>query len=74
MSSPLPFLQDKAQVGVAVEHRGEAPENHGLMSCADELLRAIEAKDRKGVMMALANAFDLLDSMPHEEGPHEGDE
>lgn len=70
----LPFLEDSKNVGVAVEHRSEGPENHGLMLAADELIKAVERKDRKGVAMALANAFELLDSMPHEEGPHEGDE
>lgn len=69
MPSPLVFLKDKKQAGVVTEHRSEseAPENHGLMVCARELMAAIEKKDYKGVAMALENAFMLLESGPHEE-------
>lgn len=73
MSSPLPFLKDKKpQAGVIVEHRSESDskENHGLAAAAMELLKAIESKDAKGIAMALRCAFELLDSEPHEEGPH----
>lgn len=71
MSSPLPFLKEKTQAGVVAEHR-ESPETPaGLMAVSDELIQAIESKDAKGVAMALQNAFYLLDSEPHEEGPHE---
>ena len=73
MAGPLAFLQDQKIQAGAMDAKGPQ-ENHGLMACADELIKAIKAEDRKGVMMALASAFDLLDAMPHEEGPHEGGE
>lgn len=67
------FLNKKPQTGIAIEHRSEtdSPDNHGLLAAASELLAAVESKDAKGVALALQNAFELLDSMPHEEGPHE---
>jgi hypothetical protein len=69
MSSPLPFLKEKPQTGVvAVEHRESGPENHGLLAAATELLRAIEAKDAKGVAMAFQNAFELLESSSLDDG------
>lgn len=39
-------------------------------ACAKDLLRAIEMKDIKGIASALYDAFSIMDSEPHEEGPH----
>lgn len=74
MGNPLPFLQQDQQPGVLSEHRSDSKENHGLIAVAHDLLKALESKDIKGVANALSNAFELLDSMPHDEGPHEGNE
>lgn len=75
MPNPLPFLHDKKETGVAVEHRMGPEEDPGILAVADDLISALARKDRKGVAMALRSAFELLDSMPHEEGPHlEGEE
>lgn len=71
MSSPLPFLQDRdgAAGGVIGEVQMVDP---GIYSAAFELIKALESKDPQAVASALKNAFELLDSQPHEEGPHLG--
>jgi hypothetical protein len=68
--SPIPFLtEERKQTGVVTEHRSEKGRemNPGLQAAAEELLKAVESKDAKGVALALENAFYLLESMPHEE-------
>lgn len=80
----LPFLQPKRVAGVIVERRkpdggpemqgAEGDENQGLMSCAEELIRAVHSKDPHAVSAALRSAFEILDSEPHEEGPHLNEE
>lgn len=68
----LPFLKPKPVAGLIVEHRkpdGSTPESHsednadhGLMACAEDLIRATHAKDAKGVADAFRAAFQILDS------------
>lgn len=48
----------------------ESNENNGLVSCAQDLLKAIEMKDPKAMADAMKAAFQILDSEPHVEGPH----
>jgi hypothetical protein len=43
-----------------------------LEVAAEELLFAIEKKDTKAIAAALRAAFELCDSEPHFEGPHNG--
>lgn len=77
MPSPLPFLtEERKQTGVVTEHRSEKGKkmNPGLEAAAEELMRAVESKDAKGVALALENAFYLLESMPHEEAEEEEEE
>jgi len=55
----------------------EKPESDGMdgvKEAAKELIAAVHAKDESAVAMALKNAFEILDSMPHEEGPHPEDD
>lgn len=76
----LPFLRPKSQVGVIVaqrkpdgekEEKGmEGQEDSGLMSAAEDLIRAIHAKDSSAVAEALRAAFELCDAEPHYEGEH----
>lgn len=77
----LPFLKHKeaaASSGLIVKSRqpDEKPEEDqddpaaAIKSCAQELIRAVHAKDVDGTANALKDAFDILESMPHEEGPH----
>lgn len=79
----LPFLKPKAVAGLIITHRkpdgskeeqhSEGNEDQGLEIAAEDLIRAIHAKDGKNVVSALKAAFEILDSMPHEEGPHDDD-
>lgn len=74
----LPFLKDKKEASVAVpsdtvkRDPDEPNEEFDMLeSAADELIAAIHAKDSKAVASALRSAFQIADSEPHEEGPHE---
>ena len=78
----LPWLkQDKKVAGLIVEMRKpdggleetaqEDSEDTGIESCAQDLIKAVEGKDAKAVAQALKSAFEILDSQPHSEGPHE---
>lgn len=42
----------------------------GLEACAQDMMDAIIKRDSKALAMAMKDMFDMLDSMPHEEGPH----
>ena len=82
----LPFLKKKIapQAGIIVKTRApDKPDeveqdqddsSAAIESCAGELIRAIQANDVKGAAMALKDAFDILESMPHDEAePHSYD-
>lgn len=80
----LPFLKRKdSQIGgVIVKHRkpDETPQaedqddpSAAIHACAHDLMKALEAKDVAGIAEALHSAFEILDSQPHLEGPHEDD-
>lgn len=72
----LPFLKPKKQIsGTAVEYRkpddeGKEADMRGVEMAMEELCRAKDKQDYKGMARALKAAFEILDSMPHEEGPH----
>lgn len=77
----LPFLKNKDKYGPGLMVKTRAPDqkpqdeqedNHSMAieACAHELIAAIHAKDVKSVAEALKDAFEILDSMPHEEGEH----
>lgn len=48
----------------------EDTESLAIESCAMELIMAVHLKDIKAVAEALKNAFNILESMPHEEADH----
>lgn len=48
----------------------EGEDYGGIETCAEDLLKAIEKKSVSGIAEALTSAFEILDSEPHEEGPH----
>jgi hypothetical protein len=53
------------------ERLGEEGETDvGLMSAAEDLIRAVHAKDAQAVADAMKAAFEIMEEMPHEEGPH----
>ena len=71
----LPFLQKvKPQTGVVTQIRKpdqEQPEeDHAMTACAQDLLEAIQANDRKALASALRAMFEILESEPHHEGEH----
>lgn len=41
-----------------------------IESCAREMIDAFKLDDHKALAAALRAAFEILDSEPHEEGPH----
>lgn len=77
---PLPFLKPKRQESGlimavrtpdgSIEKTGQEGEDHALEACAEDALRAIHSKDIKAYAAAIRAAFEILDSEPHEEGPH----
>lgn len=77
----LPFLKNKqaSVAGLIMKTRDpdekqdvEGPDeaSAAIESCAQELIRAVHARDVKAVADALEDAFSILDSMPHVEGEH----
>lgn len=76
----LPFLKKKeasGSSGLLIKTRtpDEKPEveedqddsSAAIESCAAELIRAVHARDTKAVASAMQDAFEILESIPHEE-------
>lgn len=84
----LPMFDHKKTVSLIMQKRkGEtgftsepneiqAPNSHeGLEAAAEDLIAAVESKDKRAVAAALKSAFEICDASPHDEGPHtNGDE
>lgn len=76
----LPFLvkTKKQDAGVITEHRpsDHEPEGHdeAMDAAAKDVLDAVSSNDIKRLSKALHAAFEIYDSMPHEEGPHTNDD
>ena len=52
----------------------ESPkENYGLMACAEDFLRAVEAKNPSQIAKAFQDMFDVCESQPHQEYNHDED-
>jgi len=75
----LPFLQPKKIQSVimaarkpegSIELQPEEAEASDLEMAAEELIRAVHAKDVKAVTAAIQACFELCDAMPHVEGEH----
>jgi hypothetical protein len=74
---PLPFLKPQrrdAAVMIAerkpdgnIKENADADGDQGLQAAAADMLRAIAAKDDKGLAEAFRAAFEILESQPHEE-------
>jgi hypothetical protein len=75
----LPFMikPKKQDAGVIMEHRSPDQEPSGqdeaIEAAAKDVMEAINSNDIKRLGKALIAAFQIADSMPHEEGPHEGE-
>lgn len=70
----LPFLNKKDQkmsAGVIVKQREpdypEEDKDAPIDACSQALIKAVQAQDVKGVSAALQDAFEILESIPHEE-------
>lgn len=74
----LPFLKrsQEASASAPVESVTRDSDHEedfdDLEVAAEDLLFAIEKKDAKAIAAALRAAFQLFDSEPHTEGPHNG--
>jgi hypothetical protein len=76
----LPFLKSRKLAQVIIARKkpeggiepmhAEDEQDPALMSAADDLISAVHMKDSKAVADALQAAFEICDSMPHEEGQH----
>lgn len=81
----LPILKKKYNAGLIVETRkpdADKPQDNkddkgsrdaAIKSCADRLIQGIHNNDSNMVASAIRDAFDILESMPHEEGEHKSD-
>lgn len=79
----LPFLEPKKMASTimmkmkknspeAIAEEGEmAPE---IMSAAEDLISAVHSKSVEATAKALQAAFEIMDSMPHVEGEHLGED
>lgn len=75
----LPFLKPEkmrgmvvAQVGPKGEMKEEPQEpDYAMEAVAEDLIRAVHAKDARAVVMALEAAFAIQEVRPHEEYEHE---
>lgn len=82
----LPFLKKDKVGGVLVAHINKNGKevglsteqdmddqdmmSDGLEECAQELIAAIVKRDSKAVASILRDMFQIMDALPHEEGPH----
>lgn len=77
----LPFLKQKRESGVIMRVRSpdgisseqsseDSNSDEGLMMAAEDICKGVESKDYKRIAAAFRAAFEILDSQPHEEGPH----
>ena len=80
----LPFFKPRKSAGVMVssvkmngekgEEHMEGEEDQGLMAASEELIRAVRQGDVEACARAWRAGFQILDSEPHEEGPHTNEE
>jgi hypothetical protein len=76
----LPFLKERHQGAAAsvetIERKPDEPEESddydSLVSAMEELHAALHIRDYQGAAEIFRSAFELLDSEPHQEGPHIG--
>lgn len=73
----LPFLKKNREASASAppdsirrEPDDEADSYDSLHSAAEDLLKAVESKNIKGIAEAIRAAFELCESSPHEEGEH----
>lgn len=73
----LPFLKHSKEASVSgpvevkMRESDQESDYDMLESAAEDLISALHSKDVKAVASALRAAFQIYDSEPHDEGPHE---
>lgn len=78
----LPFLKKRPVAGLIMEYRkpdgfsDKAPteedqSDQGLTSCAEAAIRAVHAKDAAALAKAWQDAFEIMESRPHDEAGSE---
>lgn len=82
----LPFLKKRQETGISgiiqktrepdeTSETADQPDSKAaIKSAAKALIEAIHSRNVDGVADAIQNAFDIADSLPHEEGPHINEE
>lgn len=70
LSSGTPTRVRKPDEKPADEQKDSS--NPGMEAVASDLLRAFEQKDIKHIALALSSAFQIYESMAHEEGSSDG--
>lgn len=80
----LPYLKKRQVAALIVKNRhpngnideldNSEPVEDGLEACAKDMISAYDAKDSRQLAQALRNAFELLESEPHEEVSHNNEE
>ncbi len=78
----FPFMRDKNRSAAGVIMKARNPDEKptpseveddpkaAIKACAKDLISAIHSQSVDRVAEALQSAFEILDSQPHEEGPH----
>jgi hypothetical protein len=75
-SCMIPYLKRTKEAAASgpvesIKRESDDGEDYDVLeSAAEDLINAVHAKDVKAAAAAIRAAFDLCDSMPHEEGPH----
>jgi len=76
----LPFLKaQRKDGGIATVYRksdekpepSEMTDDSGLEAVAEDLLRGVHSHDKKLIVASLKAMFEIMESEPHHEGPHE---
>lgn len=72
----LPFLKQSQEASASspietITRDHDDGEFDEMEMAAEDLCDAVHAKDYKRVAEALKAAFEICDSQPHDEGPHE---
>ena len=44
--------------------------SEGMLTACEDIIAAVNSKDAGRLMSALQSAFEMMEEMPHEEGPH----
>lgn len=65
-------FQDQ-NIKAAEQDEDKDSQSIAIESCAEELIKAVHSRDVKAVAQAMRDAFDILESMPHNEIEHEGE-